>query len=401
VVYLLGQSRRTSSALGWAIPLALLTLGVVGGVVSWLVTRWRISGGDLQIEMGLIRRQSLRIPLVRIQAVDVVSPLFARFLGLAEVRVVSAGTGTERSRLAYLPVARAQEVRSQLLALAHGLAPTALAPEAYPLYKMDNGKFVVGTLLRAPLLLHIVPAGVAFAVELLSGRAPVFAIAVIGLTIPSLVATIFAVVNVDWAFTLSEAPDGLRLDRGLLQTRHETIPFGRVQGIRVLQPVLWRPFGWYAIGVDVARQSIAKRTDARGQSLTRWLAPVATRAQVDWLVSRVCPGARVDPPPRARVPARAAWVIPFGYHFAACWSDDRYVYGRTGRVTSRTTVVSLQKVQSIRLRQGPLLRLLGLMDVYVDTAGHRWGAAGLARDATEANTVAWQWADLARNSRTA
>ena len=106
----------------------LLILGGLGGFISWLVTRWRIAEGNLQIETGFIRRQSLRIPLARIQAVDVISPLSGRFLGLAEVRVVSAGRGAEHGRLAYLTAAQAPVVRARLLALAHGLevAPPSL-----------------------------------------------------------------------------------------------------------------------------------------------------------------------------------------------------------------------------------------------------------------------------------
>ena len=78
-----------------------------------LATRWRIADGNLQIETGFIRRQSLRIPLARIQAVDVISPLSGRFLGLAEVRVVSAGRGAEHGRLAYLTAAQAPVVRAR------------------------------------------------------------------------------------------------------------------------------------------------------------------------------------------------------------------------------------------------------------------------------------------------
>ena len=50
--------------------------GIVAGIVSWLVTRWRVHGNDLRIETGLIRRQSIRVPLSRIQAVDVISPVW-------------------------------------------------------------------------------------------------------------------------------------------------------------------------------------------------------------------------------------------------------------------------------------------------------------------------------------
>ena len=79
-LYLSGDHRGARGILDVIIPVAIIALAVLGGFISWLVTRWRINGTDLQIEMGLIRRQSLRIPLERIQAVDVVSPLLARFL---------------------------------------------------------------------------------------------------------------------------------------------------------------------------------------------------------------------------------------------------------------------------------------------------------------------------------
>jgi hypothetical protein len=72
---------------------AVITVSValVLGVITWLVTRWRVDDGVLQIETGLLRRQSLRFPLTQIQAVDVVRPGLARVLGMAELRVRMAG----------------------------------------------------------------------------------------------------------------------------------------------------------------------------------------------------------------------------------------------------------------------------------------------------------------------
>ena len=130
----------------------LLVLGGIGGVISWLVTRWRIAGGNLQIETGFIRRQSLRIPLARIQAVDVIAPLSGRFLGLAEVRVVSAGRGAEHGRLAYLTAAQAPVVRARLLALAHGLEVGTPEPAALPLLHVQNGLLLPALLMRAQVL---------------------------------------------------------------------------------------------------------------------------------------------------------------------------------------------------------------------------------------------------------
>src|SRR6202049_4131711 len=145
------------------IYIGLLVLGGVGGVISWLVTRWRIADGNLQIETGFIRRQSLRIPLARIQAVDVIAPLAGRLLGLAEVRVVSAGRGAEHSRLAYLTAAQAPIVRARLLALAHGLEAGTPEPPSLPLLHVQNGLLLSVLLMRAqvitPVLIAI--AGVA------------------------------------------------------------------------------------------------------------------------------------------------------------------------------------------------------------------------------------------------
>src|SRR5450759_3472614 len=140
--------RRTS--VPW-VTLVLLALGIVAGVVSWLVTRWRVHSGDLQIETGLLRRQSIRVPLSRIQAVDVIAPVLARVLGLAEVRVVVAGRGTGRARLASLGVGEAPQVRAMLLALAHGLASETPEPPAQALLRIDNRHVVFATLLTAPV----------------------------------------------------------------------------------------------------------------------------------------------------------------------------------------------------------------------------------------------------------
>ena len=48
----------------------LLVLGGIGGVISWLVTRWRIADGNLQIETGFIRRGQKAIEIDRFTAVS-------------------------------------------------------------------------------------------------------------------------------------------------------------------------------------------------------------------------------------------------------------------------------------------------------------------------------------------
>src|SRR5665811_2162458 len=80
-----------------AIPLAALY-----GFLSWRFTRFTIAEGNLRLETGVLFRRSRRVPLERLQAVDIVRPLFARALGLAELRLEVVGGGRTEAPLTYL-----------------------------------------------------------------------------------------------------------------------------------------------------------------------------------------------------------------------------------------------------------------------------------------------------------
>ena len=399
-VFGLGDHRsRSGEILPWIVG-GIIVLTLALSTISWLVTRWRIHGGDLQIETGVLRRQSLRIPLARVQAVDVVVPLVARLLGLAEVRVVSAGRGMERGRLAYLPAAQAGVLRAQLLALAHGLVAETPEAPAVPVLNVDNARLVLAMLLRGRTLFVLGLFGWPLILGLLLPGAPTGPYGLFsGLFAVGL--DLFQSINADGNFAVFHSPDGLRLNRGLLQLRHETIPFGRIQAVRWVEPLLWRPFGWCRLEVDVARQKIGRQTDREAAQVGRTLLPVATRAEAAWLLAHVMPGATPVPPAHARPPRRAWWKAPLSRTYLAFSHDAHYVVARTGRVRPATVIMPLEKIQSVRLAQGPLLRALRLADVFVDTAGSRWAAAGRCRDTAEAESLVFVLTDLARAARRA
>ena len=391
---------RRHLSLPW-LSLLLVAVGLAAAVVAWLVTRWRVHGDDLQIETGLLRRQSIRVPLSRIQAIDVISPVIARVLGLAEVRVVVAGRGTGRTRLTYLSAAEAQRVRAMLLALAHGLASGTPEPAAMPLLRVDNGRVLAATLLTAPV--NVLAVVVVLAV--VAGALVPHGVGIATIALPVLVGIgpeVFRRVNAVYDFQLSEAPDGLRLRRGLLQTRTETILYGRIQAVRWVEPLLWRRFGWVRLEVDVARQRGSQQREEGSAQLSRTLLPVGSRELAGWVMQRVLPGAFPAPPPGSTPPRRSALRAPLSYHLLAFWHDrERHVLARTGRVRPAVVVVPLEKVQSVRLRQGPLQRVLRLATVHVDTAGRGWQARAVCRDAGDATSLLWRLTDLARQARRA
>jgi len=102
-----------------AVPYLLgVPVVAVLAVVQWRTTRWRVEDGDFRLETGVLRRRSRRVPLARLQAVDLVRPPLARLTGLAELRLQAVGHDGAEAGLAYLSLPEAHRVRAELLHLA-------------------------------------------------------------------------------------------------------------------------------------------------------------------------------------------------------------------------------------------------------------------------------------------
>jgi len=357
-------------------PLAVLVILLLGmaaavlfGWVSWRAMRYRVTTSELQIDSGVLTRRSRRVPLARVQSVDVVRPLYARVLGLAELRLEVAGGGKTEAPLSYLDEDSARRLRGRLLDLAAGRTIADRSDEPAPdavLVVVPVRPLVASTLLGAPLItLVLLLAGLAAAV--------VVDAAVVG---PALFAVVPALLGVgsfavrriltEYGFSVAESPDGLRLRHGLLDTRSQTIPPGRVQLVRVREPLLWRPFGWVRVEVDVAGYAADRGEE---QAATSALLPVAPRALATALVARVL-GAPLPDPDRPAPPA-ARLRSPLSFPRLGYGLDEQHLVSRYGLVTSSTDVVPLAKVQNLRLTQGPWQRRLDLTSLHVDTAGRR------------------------------
>jgi putative membrane protein len=383
--------------------IVIVAIAGVAGVISWLVTRWEVADGVLRIETGLIRRQSLRFPLSQVQAIDVVQTGVARVLGLAELRLRMAGADSSGGRLACLPLADAEQLRARLLAMAHATAPTA-APGGAPasaaaprpereLFRVKAERLAGATILsRSGAYAGTVIAVLILAI-VLTGRpgviAPFLAFAF------GVVVSVWRQFNTEFGTVVAEAPDGLRLRSGLVQTATETIRPGRVQAVRIVEPLFWRAFGWCRLEVDVAGPRQRRENRSEGQRL-RAIIPVGTRAEAERMLGELL---TAPPRPARPAPATARWKAPLSYHFLAWAGDDRYVVASRGRVCRKTTWTPLEKVQSIRWVQGPVQRRLGLASVRLDVAGRRVTASIQDREAGEANEILARLPGLAREAR--
>jgi putative membrane protein len=189
----------------------------------------------------------------------------------------------------------------------------------------------------------------------------------------------------------------VRIRRGLLGTVAETIPVQRVQAVRMIEPLLWRPFHWCRLEVDVAGHP--GRDSAEGtHSVRKALLPVGSPEEARRLLRIALPDAWPEP---TRPPRRARWKAPLSYHFLAAGHDGTLAVAVTGRVRRHTTWVPLAKTQSVRLVQGPLQRRLGLATVHLDAAGRRVHAEFAERGQDEARSLVGDLAALSRHARKA
>jgi putative membrane protein len=382
--------------------LPFLGIVIVYGVISWLVTRWRIEDGDLRIETGVIRRQSLRFPLTQIQAIDIVRPVLARVFGLSELRLRSGGSEGGAGRLAYLTASEAESVRVQLLALARG-SDQIPAPDAVPaadrvLTSVPVGRLIGSILLSGIAVMILVALAALLVAEVVAPAAAVAVVSSSGAIGIGLLTVLGRRLNSGYKLTAAETPDGLRLWSGLLDTSAETIPTGRIQAVQMVEPLLWRPLGWVRLEVDVAGRHRREGENASTGRQLRAVLPVGTREEADRLLRHLLPDA---PSERSPAPARALLKSPLRYHNLAWGRNQRYAVTTTGRLARVTSWIPLVKVQSLRLVQGPVQRRLRLATIHLDTAGRNLHSAVRDRDAVEARAVLEELTGLARAARRA
>ena len=193
-----------------------------------------------------------------------------------------------------------------------------------------------------------------------------------------------------------EGPEGVRIRRGLLQTISETVPYGRIQAVRQVEPLLWPPFGWCRLEADIAGATARNRRGEGTAVVRKALLPVGSRQDSWHLLARLlgAPDPERTPPPR-----RAKLKAPLSFHFLSAGHDGEHSVCVTGRINRTTTWVPLEKSQSVRRVQGPLQRALGLATVHVDVAGKRARAEFKDREVAEADRLVEELSERSRAAR--
>ncbi len=337
----------------------VLMAGLGLGGVSWWFTRYRINAEEILIESGVLRRQSRRIAISRLQAVELQQPLLGRIFGMAELSLETAGGGPA-ARLAYLRVAQAIDLRRQLLGPFAGsrdqVEPLGSEPVLFAVrrWRLLGSQFLSRGFAAAT-------GGALTGVAATATAGTTVGFVVVAGAVLGVVAVVFRGFAAFSGFTVRESGRVLRVRSGLFAVRTQTVPVGRIAGFVLLEPVLWSALDWVRVDITVA----GVQPGADGERPAGTLVPVAPRAEALELI-RMLSGC--DPVSVRLVPAPArAWLLaPLTRSRLGIGFDQETVVTTRGLLTRRTDAVPRSKIQSIRLSRGPVQRMLRLASVRID-----------------------------------
>lgn len=352
--------------LAWVLMMAV---AVVFATLAYALPAWwygvfGLREDHLVVHSGLVMRSSREVPLSRLQAVDVVRPLLMQVFGMAELRIEMAGGDRSAIRLRCLPRTLAERLRVALLAHAAGLPGRSPEAPEWPFYRLPFLLLLGALTFRVPILLSFIAllmlatAGVVFAEPGVAGALLPLALGLLRYFWGPLAR------YTDYYASLSS--DGLRLRYGMFQRRMQTVPPGRVQAVRVVEPLLWRALGVARVEANVAGYAGARQ----GDSAT--LLPVAPRRTAFALVNELFPESEAAHVPL--VPNRRQNLMGV---------DERLFVSAHGLFCLVTEVVPVERVQAVRLVAGPLARFTGRVAVDVDTPPGPVRARASGREAEE------------------
>lgn len=364
----------------------LILLVVVGAAVlifglsfflQWRFTRYQITDEFVHINSGVIFRQQRRARIDRVQAIDVVQPLLARAFGLAELKFEVADGGKSALKLSFLKMGEAKRLRAAILARAAGVSVDPDAPEAVqeapesPVLALKPGRIIGAAICSSTSVFALVVIAAAVVAIVWSGK-PAIVVAGIPFFI-GIVAAYWQSITTEFNFKVAVSPDGVRLHYGMLETRAQTIPPGRVQAVGISQGPMWRPFGWYKVRVNVAGYG----TGGADQGSRTVILPAGTLDEVMAVLGLVFPDPGVEEPFAVfaaglkapgnhhgfvHSPRSARWIDPLAWRYNAFRATETALLCRHGRFFRRLEIVPHERTQSLGLRQGPLMAALGLAD---------------------------------------
>ena len=456
--------------------IAFIALWAGLGLLSWWRRAYAVDADGVYLRSGILSRKLRTARLPRIQSVDVVHPLLGRIFGLGQLTVEVAGGRDSRVVIGFLTTRELQTLRDRILDLAAGqidlpgpaseggavgasavgrdtggiddaasaVRAEGLMPEGtpgaegapgqrtvpmrashfqeHPLYSVD-GSVLLGSLLRSSsvyvlglAVIGMLSAGILILVsDSMTGSEALTIISSYLTMVIAMATIVWSQFNSAWNFQAAATPSGIRMRYGLTSETSRTLPPGRVHGVGIAQPILWRRKDWWKVDVTVAGRE-DRSQDGQNRQFGNLLLPVGSRDTALRALWLVVPDLGVPDPDRllaqaligrdddgvgdpqapagsaergfVRLSRRGRFFRPLTWRRAAIALTDTCVIIRHGRWRRRVAVFPYERIQSLRVRQGPLARRRSLASLRLDMVAQEVPASITNLDAADAKALA-------------
>lgn len=263
LLILLFLSTTQENGYFWYILLLTIGFTLIAGVFGWWFFRYRVIDEELQINKGVIIKKNLYLSKERIQVIDITEGLLQRIFRLVQVEIKTAGSGTESATISAISRDEAEALRRELRSGKTEVLDEADVVNEYipdEIWRLSNKDLFFAALtsgnfgLIASILGAISGQLDQFineeAIDYIYEAAPGYSNVTVVLSLIvvifflswllSFLGVIFRYKN----FTLEKAGSELIITSGLLERKHLTIPFNRIQAIRFVEGIFRQPFGY-------------------------------------------------------------------------------------------------------------------------------------------------------------
>lgn len=302
----------------WQIWLMLMFVpSTIYELGQYFTLRYEVRPDELVVRSGLLWKRERRIPVARIHTVDTTQGPLQRMLGVADVRVETAGGSEPEAVLRVLTLPAVESLRAGISRAQREAGEGELerggeragdgaprAAQGETLVRLGPGELVkLGVVSMRGAAAVAVLVGLAWEfklverfdlaarIETLSGSVNGWRLALLGVAAAVGLPALLIAVSIGWtlvrlwAFELVARGEDLRIGCGLLTRVHATVPRRRIQLVSVISSPVHRLFGRVTVRVETAGGS--REQEEQKVIGQKWFVPLLPAGELDGVLRRV------------------------------------------------------------------------------------------------------------------
>jgi putative membrane protein len=300
IVLVFGASGGGGPSFLWVF-IGLFIFLLVAGTAGWWRFVYRVEDGELQIKQGIIVRKNLYLTKDRIQVIDITAGIIQRMFGLVKVEIKTAGSSSREASLSAVTKSEAKYL-TQLLRgngeeVDEGEEPKPDDEEKYFLPGKElliaastSGSFGIALSILATVFSQIEPLiseteMYEWLIQYIPSDTDVLFVITIILVfvIFAWLMSFFGTLIRYGDFTLAIKKDEMVISRGIFEKKRITVPFNRIQAVRVVEGIMRQPLGYATIYVESAGYG-----DQQGSGSVV-LMPLIKKSEIQPLIQKILP----------------------------------------------------------------------------------------------------------------